>query len=429
MKKRTLSILAALCAAACVAGGCGSGNSGSILILDGADKTDAVRLTVYGNFGDRYSLNVIEDTLQKFMSENSVIATYESAGENVFWQALDRRHSSGNLDDIFAIEHDRLTAMSAEGLLCDLSDIVNDKIFNDFARSQITDENGKIYAVPTSLSTYGLYVNYDLLQKNNLSVPSNLDEFGTICDIFKDDVTPIICNNYSSLSSLIVAVGMYDTYCTADLSGEIEKFNLNPSLIIPQLERGINFVFDMIEKGWIDIDQAASAGISSGDAELFATGKYPFMITGGWISDTLKETLDNKSLSYAIYPYPVLENSSVLVAKTDLLSVRKGENETEAKKLLSYLTNSQSIISLNENRCRFSPLNITQINADATIMPSANSLFTKGKYVVYSDNRLSLPVDSILRECTDLILYEGADAATVKDYLALLINGFEEAGK
>ena len=417
MKKRALSLLlASVCSAAVLSCGCGGGSSDSIIILDSADRTQASTLTVFGNRTDRYSLSVIEDTLQSFMSASPVIATYEGAAAN-YWQALDKRYETGNLDDIFAIEHDRLLSMTET--LADLTDIVNPNIFGDFARSQLYTD-GKIYAVPTSISTYGLFVNYDLLKKHGQSIPTNLDEFTAVCDYFKDSVTPVICNDSSSIYSLILAVGMYDTYCKADTAGEIEKFNSNPSSLAGELFKGVDFVYEMINNGWIDLNEAAVTGSVSGDLELFASGERPFMITGSWASDTLKE-MQNATLSYGIHAYPVLKEGGVLVARTDMLSVKKGKNESEAKKLISRLTDADTLLALNENQSRFSPLNITQIYADATIMPSASHL-TKGRYVVSADNRITLPLEGYLAKCTSLII-KGESKQAVQAHLASLLGG------
>ena len=419
MKKRALfAFLASISTAACLACGCGGGSSGSVIILDGVEKTQTTSLTVFGNRADRYSLSVFEDTLQKFMSENPVIATYEGAAEG-YWQALERRFDTDNLDDIFFIERDRLLTMTEKGALADLSDIVDEKKFNDFARSQLYSADGNIYAVPTAISTYGLYVNYDLLEDNGFKAPANFNEFEEICEYFKPGITPIICNDYSSISSLILAAGTYDIYCGADTAGEIEKINSNPAYLSEHLKAGIDFVYLMKENGWIVTDDALQTGQSK-ELEKFATGNYPFMITGGWLSDTLEEKFD-LSFDYFIYPYPIPEKDSVLVAKADLVSVKKGTNEDGAKELVSLLTSSDTLLLLNDHQSRFTPLNINSIDASDPIKQSTTSLF-KGKFVVSGDIRLTLPLDGYLEKCASLIL-GGNSAESVKAYLDGLLSG------
>lgn len=430
MKKRALSLIfASITAAACIVSGCGGG-SGSSIIIPGGEQTQTASLTVYGHRGDRYSLSIIEDTLQSYMRENSQInVSYESAKETDYWQSLDRRWASGKLDDVFMIDRARLIEMSAEGALADLSDAVDKSIFNSFARSQIGD--GAIYAVPTCITTYGLYANFTLLQKHGINeVPSNLNQFTTVCNYFKDQgVTPIICNNYSSLRSLILARGMYGVYGTENTESQISKFNADPSALAKQLESGIDLVYEMIESGWIDIKAASSTTHLSGDLNQFADGEAPFMITGGWASTTLKEMISakGKSFRYSIHAFPVLYSpederpACVLVEQTDFISVKKGANEGLAKELISMLAGTEALLKLNAGQSCFSPLNMPmneKNQPDSAIMSSAKYHLQEGKYVIGSDMNLKFDLDGILTECGVKIL-NGESAENVKAYLLL----------
>lgn len=428
MKKRALSLLlASFAAAACLACGCGDGG-GSIIILDGAkEPAETSRITVYGHRCDRHSLGVIENALQGFMEVNPYVsASYESAAELQYWDSLDKRYKTGNLDDVFMTDRDRVIKMSADGALADISGAINANALNDFARSQLYGKDGAVYAVPACISTYGLYVNYTLLEKHGASVPRNLSEFTAVCDYFAGrGITPLVCNNYSSLRSLIVARGMYDTYCVADTESEISQFNADPSLLSERLNTGVDFVYSMIESGWIDPYETAVNRNMSDELALFAEGERPFMITGGWASSTLKEMLENSgaAMSYGIHPYPILDSASVLVVQADsLLSVKGGEKAERAKKLVTALTEPQTLLSLCENQSRFTVLKgQTQIYSDSSIIPSASYL-TKGKFVVGSDFNLDVPLDGFLTVCGEMIT--GGESAD--DVKARLLDMLKE---
>lgn len=422
MKRRAIfTLCAALCAATAVISGCAASGSGSILILDGVVGGTSSTVKMYGNRADRYSLSVIESTLQKFMAENSVIATYESATDKAYLQSLERRYSSANLDDIFTIEHDLLFDMKDSGILADLTQTVDIDSFNDIVKSQLYIE-GSIYAVPTSISTYGLYVNHDLLAEYGYTqAPTTLAEFSKMCATFKNNaITPIICNNFSSISSLIYAVGMYGAYSGGNTAGELKEFNSNPTALYSGISKGIDFVYEMIANDWIDIEQAALCEQGTTDLELFSSGQYPFMIAGSWTSDTNKEK-EGKQFEYIIYPYPVLENGSVLVVKPDMLSVKKGENEELSKKLVSLMTKSETLLSLNHWLSRFSPLKDLQEDASEEIILSASNL-QEGKFVICGDMRLSVPLESYLSTCSALIL-QNKSAEDVKATLYSLLGG------
>lgn len=434
MKKRSLFLIfASFAAAACIISGCG-GKTGSMIILDGGNRAQTTALTVYGHRKDSYSIGVIEDTLQDFMSENSTVNVfYESAAEINYLQALDRRNASGKLDDVFMPDRDRLIKMAADGALADLSDAVDVSVFNEFARSQICRQDGKIYAVPTAVTTYGLYVNFDLLQRHGINeVPANLNRFTAVCNYFTGQgITPVICNNYSSLRSLIIARGMYGTYCAKDTESEIAKFNLDPPSLAVPLNDGIDFVYEMIENGWIDIESAASATHLSGDLKQFAMGETPFMITDGRGSAALKEIMsaNGKTFRYSIHAFPVIparneeSPASVLVEQTELISVKNGENAEQAKSLITRLADKQTVLKLNDGQSCFSPLNgPTQSYPDSALMSSAKYHMQKGKYVIGSDTRLTVPLDGYLTGCGKMII-SGESAENVKAYLSALLEG------
>ncbi|MDE7440317.1 MAG: ABC transporter substrate-binding protein [Clostridia bacterium] len=430
MKKRALSLVfASIAAFSIMASGCGGEDGSSISIIDGDNQTQTTALTVFGHKTDRYSISVFEDVLQSFMSQNSdITVSYESAPETSYWQALDRRNSSGNLDDVFMLDRDRLIGMTEK--LADLSDVVNENAFSDFARSQLFGADGAVFAIPASVSTYGLYVNYDLLQKHGKETPKNYNEFKDVCSYFvSQKITPIVCNNYSTLPSLILARGMYETYCTKDTASELKNFNAAPATLAEPLNDGIDFVYEMIDGGWIDVKTAASTTHLSGDLRLFATGKYPFMITGGWAASSLNAMLED-SLRYGIHPFPILERESaseegcVLVAQTDsLICVKKGENENEAKKLAAMLSSPEALFKLSEKQSCFTPLKeqTSLGGADSAITPSAYDYF-HGKYVIASDVNLNIPLDNYLTECGKMIL-SGKKADDVKGQLLSLLEG------
>lgn len=424
MKKRAISLLfASALAAACFNCGCGEATNDSIIILDdGRSSARETALTVYGHRADRYSVGVTEDALQSFMSVHPEInANYESADGLTYWRALDKRIATDNLDDLFMTDRDRLINLTKSDALSPLSNSVNIDAFNDFTRGQLYI-NGEIYAVPAAISTYGLYVNYDVLERHRQDVPKTLSQFMAACDYFASvGATPVTCDNHFSLRSLILARGLHETYDRADAADEIARFNRDADALAEALYGGVDLAKKMLEKGYIDATEAASASPDDAVAR-FATGERPFMLTYGGLSSALKKK--NENLRYGVYPLPVLEAGSVLVAQTDcLLSVKRGANAEAAKKLLAALTSPETLLRLNDGQSCFSPLKgQTQIYSDSAVIPQASYL-TKGKYVIGSDINLIYPLDCYLTECGKLMLSGNKD---VKARLLSLLKGAQK---
>ena len=76
-----------------------------------------------------------------------------------------------------------------------------------------------------------MYVNYDLLSRENIAVPTNLSEFTEACRHFvSKNVIPVIINNDNALMTLIQSKGLYSVYQSADVNEKIASFNDNPYL-------------------------------------------------------------------------------------------------------------------------------------------------------------------------------------------------------
>ena len=247
-------------------------------------------------------------------------------------------------------------------------------------------------------------------------MPVNWSEFSEQCDYFKNKgITPIIGNNYSTLCSLMSAKSLYPVY-QADNSAElIEAFNTGETDIMEYLKEGVELVGTMLEKEWFDKEELMNTAQTSDDLALFAEGERPFMITGGWASQRLMSM--EPKCSYAIYPFPVLEDGSVLIMNVDTcISVNaESDNLEEALQFVEYLTQPEVIYEYCDTQSCYTPLEDDHIPSDETIAPAAEYLFN-GENIIGSDYRLKLPLDSAERTVGEAML----DGMSTEDAIELL---------
>ena len=71
------------------------------------------------------------------------------------------------------------------GNFVDLSGMPELGEYSDMALSQIREEDGSVFALPTSVSAFGLYCNLDLLKKHHVAIPRNRAEFLEACAVFR----------------------------------------------------------------------------------------------------------------------------------------------------------------------------------------------------------------------------------------------------
>jgi raffinose/stachyose/melibiose transport system substrate-binding protein len=345
------------------------------------------------------NLTAIEAALQGYMEEHpSVHISYEGLKSSDYWDMLDIRKESDTLDNLFMVHHDDVVELKKEGKLADLSDLSTISNFSKTAQSQFMEDDGSVYFLPTQISTFNLYINQDLLEEHQIQIPTNWEELAAACDYFVDQgIVPIIGNNFTTWRSLIAAKSLYPVYQLEHPEELIEQFNSGQTDIMDYLSVGIEMVGEMLDRGWFDREEALNTQSTSDDLALFAAGDRPFMITGGWASQRLMAM--DPQFTYGIYPFPILEEGSVLVMNVDTcISVAaNADNLDVTKDFVAYFTQPDVIAEYCNTQSSYTPLEDDRTPTDATIAPSVPYLFN-GQSVIGSDYRLELPLDNAENE-------------------------------
>lgn len=416
--KHVIAMLTVCMTALAMAGGCGKQQQDSqIFLYDPVEEQTDITLSMLGYKADSLNLLAIEDTLHGFMEQKpEVNITYEGIKGSAYWDALTKRADSGTLDDIIMVDHDRVMDFSSRGLLADLSGLSGLDNYAELASSQFLNEDGSVWFLPTCISAYGLYVNYDLLEADGQTVPTDWEEFAAVCDYYVDKgCAPVIVNNYSSLRVLMAAKGMFDVYQSEDTAAEISAFNAGEKNLAGQLAPGVEMVCEMIKRGWINCSEGLATTQTDGDLKLFVQGDRPFMVTGAWASPRVADM--EPGFTYGVHPFPVLEDGSVLVvdAATCVAVSAGSAHQAETMDFIAYVIQPDVIGNYCESQSSYSPMKDNRTLADNAVAPLTEYL-SNGRSVIGSDYRLTLPMDTALVECATALL-RGADAEEAKTVL------------
>lgn len=363
-----------------------------------AEKSETVNLKFFGNKNEALNVVAIEEILKAYMEEYpGVNITYESVKGDDYFDVLMKRIKSGNGDDIFMINHDTMLELMKTGELADLSGLPTIEDFSPGVRSQMTFD-GVVPFVPTSISAFGLYCNLDLLAENNLEVPETYAEFLAACEVFSEkDTTPIVANNDISLKTLAISRGMFEVYKDGGAEKALEQMNADPSLLAEAMRPGFEMVHLFIDRGYVDAGRTLKTEKTKDDLADFATGSYPFMLTGAWASPRVAAL--NPGLNYKVYPYPAQEDGSVLVTNVDTrVAVNsRGAHVEEAKKFLEYLTQKDVMWEFVDSQSSFSPLEDNRLSTDPAVQP-LNAYMTNGRSILGTDSNLKYPIWDLSKE-------------------------------
>lgn len=401
MNKRTMTVFLCIILLIGLLTGCGSKN----VVVSNQDQNQAkIDLTFFGNKNEPENVTVIEEIITGFMEENPDIRlSYESLKGTEYFEALEKRMAAGKGDDIFMVNHDSALSLGQNGQLADLSQLTCISSYTDDMMSQM-EENGKILWVPTTVSAFGLYCNEDLLKEHGQKIPTNLDEWETVCQYFKEQgILPIVANNDISIKTLAIAMGFDLVYYENRQKEVFTKINRNEEMLSNYLKPGFSLAKRFIDRGYVDAGKALKTEKTSDDLEEFAKGESPFMLTGGWAAGRVKKMEPN--FHFTVVPYPVRADGSIMVVNADTrLSVNENSaNKEQALKFVEYFTRKDSIQKFADNQSSLTPLKQGRPSSMEEIQPLVEC-YQSGRIVIGADSLLELPVWELTAEATKKLL-------------------------
>ena len=410
-KKIGAGILAMTMLMSCLAG-CSSNSTNKVQTV-GEEKKEQVTLTFFGNKADESNVHVIESIMSSFMKDHpNIVITYESIKGTDYYDTLNKRMENGTGDDIFMVNHDTMLELHAKGQVADLTGLSTIGSYTEDQKNQFISEDG-IFWLPTTVSSFGLYCNMDMLKEHNQSVPTNIVEFETVCDYFLEKgITPIVANNDISLKTMAIGVSYFDEYQNGTEGQLFTDLNSGKVGLGESLDAGLTVVEEIIQKGYVDAAVAAETQKTSGDLEAFAKGENPFMLTGAWASNRVKNDF-GATFAYEVHPLPVLDDGGLIVINPDVrLSVNSdSEHIEEAKLFVEYFTQAENLQAFCDDQCSISPLKNGKESSIKEIHPVVEC-FKAGRVVIGTDARLNLPIWDVTKDASQSLL-NGSDKVTV----------------
>lgn len=410
-KKIGAGILAMTMLMSCLAG-CSSNSTNNVQTV-GEEKKEQVTLTFFGNKADESNVHVIESIMSSFMEDHpNIVITYESIKGTDYYDTLNKRMENGTGDDIFMVNHDTMLELHAKGQVADLTGLSTIDSYTEDQKNQFVSEDG-IFWLPTTVSSFGLYCNMDMLKEHNQSVPTNIVEFETVCDYFLEKgITPIVANNDISLKTMAIGVSYFDEYQNGTEGQLFTDLNSGKVGLGESLDAGLTVVEEIIQKGYVDAAVAAETQKTSGDLEAFAKGENPFMLTGAWASNRVKNDF-GATFAYEVHPLPVLDDGGLIIINPDVrLSVNSdSEHIEEAKLFVEYFTQAEKLQAFCDDQCSISPLKNGKESSIKEIHPVVEC-FEAGRVVIGTDARLNLPIWDVTKDASQSLL-NGSDKVTV----------------
>ena len=294
---------------------------------------------------------------------------------------LDRARS--NMDDLYLLNPDTVLALGAEGLLMDLSGLDSAKNLREIIRTANTVD-GKLVAIPQEVVAYGLFINKDLFDQYNVSLPETPEEFLECCRVFQENGidTPIGANRWW-LETFVFALAYADLYNGGNTEAEIAALNSGEARYSDYMRPGFEFLQTLIDRGYIDAEKALVSEAIDGEGPDFLAGKTP-VVMAYWGAANTETAYGKTDFEMQVIGFPSSRGQMPVMPMTGWAVGAEAEHREDAARVLEYITSDEALQVFSETNRVISPSKNVKVDCVPALRP-LNERIEEGVYVLGSN--------------------------------------------
>ena len=306
MRKYVNTIVSIALVATLVLGVAGCGETSKEFSPKYSSDTE-YKLSVVGTYSNFESLESAFERFYEHYPNGEIQYTYLDDYSNTIEQAL----AGQEPPDIYVVQpwmfkNEKFTSLF-EG-----AEVLSDpelKINLDCIRPGVRWEtdNGEMLTLPIFATSYGMLVNMDIFEKENLKVPKTFDELKETCEKLKAagyDSPVMGANTYTTPGiGYSFAYPMFAKTVKDDRSIEDDLNNLVPSAG-EAMRESLTRLKEVVDSGCIDVDKCAAEIEDDYNAVImrFFEGDVPMMLCSGDIVSGTKKR-ESKSEAFSANPF------------------------------------------------------------------------------------------------------------------------------
>lgn len=327
-----------------------------VLYAPQAQAKPEVTLHVLGGSGRYFDHSVVHGAVDSFMGERpDVLVSYDDVEGDLYDTALDRRASTGHLDDLFMVDGDRAAALDGDGRLADLSSIDGVDRYDDFVLAAASSADGRLLAAPTRMAPYALFSNREALGRVGTPVPG---DFMSLCTVAASGA--LVEADVAALAKAVVMGLSLDEAGTTlpELSG-------GPAEVAAFFETGLDALAQLEATGGLKVCPVVPGGDGWAAQSAFAAGEAPLMLAGTWAVGVLER--ERPDLDYTVDGCPAPGGLPYVVADLDACMAENADtaNREQADAFLEHLLSPEVMGELCEDPSCYRPVDF-EFGGDST---------------------------------------------------------------
>ena len=283
-----------------------------------------------------------------------------------------------DMDDLYLMNPDTIQILGLEEKLIDLSGLPCVKNLRDVVKIANT-VNGKLVAIPQEVVANGLFVNKDMFDKYNLTLPNTPEEMLECCRVFKENgiETPIGANRWW-LENFVFAQAYADLYNGGNTKAEIEALNRGERKYSEYMRPGFEFLQELIDKGYIDAKNAYTYEAIEGEGPDFLAQKTP-IVMAYWGAANADTAYGKPDFELQVIGFPSNRGQMPVVSMTGFGVSINAEHLEDTMKVMEIILSDESLQLYTDVNHVISPSK----NIDVDCIPALKPLNDRIKENVY----------------------------------------------
>ncbi len=398
-RKRNIAKTAAaclLCTAVLVTAACGAEAVNRNLITEEAGEQRIVNLFSPMEKTEANAVNIARSAADKtvIMAEEKlgvrvdyVTYTAEDYQDKTYDDvSLDRARN--NMDDIYLLNPDVIKVLGEEDLLMDLSGLACAENLREVVKTANV-VNGRLVAVPQEVVAYGLFINKDMFDRYELELPETPEEFLECCRVFKENgiETPVGANRWW-LETFVFAQAYADLYNGGNTEEEIEALNSGESRYSDYMRPGFEFLQEMIDKGYIDVEKACVSEAIEGEGPDFLSQKTP-IVMAYWGAANAETAYGKPDFNMLVIGFPSNRGRMPVMAMTGFGIGAEAEHAEDALKTLDIMLSDEALQVYAETNKVISPSQNVAVECIPALKP-LNDRIQSDVYVLGANANMKL---------------------------------------
>lgn len=319
------------------------------------------------------NLNLLVE-YKTYTAENYQEKTYDDV-------CLDRARN--NMDDFYLLNPDTIQILGSEGFLADLSILDNAENLREVVKTANT-VNGKLVAIPQEIVAHGLFVNKDMFDKYNLSLPNTPEEFLACCKVFQENgiETPVGANRWW-LENFVFAQAYADLYNGGNTEAEIQALNSGEKKYSDYMRPGFMFLKELIDNGYVDAKKALISEAIEAEGPDFLAQKTP-IVMAYWGAANTETAYGNPDFELQVIGFPSKRGQMPVVSMTGYGININAEHLEDTIKVLDTILSDEALQLYTETNKVISPSKNVEVNCIPALKP-LNDKMKENTYVLGSN--------------------------------------------